>query len=201
MTTREAYQLREVRPEDAGIYVGCHVECLAETYAEIMPPAFFDQQRAAVGERVAATRRALERAAGAPERATRSWLALDAAGAAVGVARSGPGPQPYEAEIGAPPATVVFELHHIYTRRHTYGTGLGQALFEVAVGDRDVYLWILQGNLRAERFYRRNGLRPDGVEIRCGPVWFHRPMFRMVRQAGARSSPDADAAARTDLAL
>jgi GNAT superfamily N-acetyltransferase len=168
------------------------VECLAETYAEIMPPAFFEQQRAAVPERVAAARRALTPAADGGEPATRSWLVLDGAGEAVGVARSGPGPQPYEAEIGAPPASVDFELHHIYTRRHTYGTGVGQALFEVAVGGRDVYLWILHGNLRAERFYRRNGLRPDGVEIRCGPLWFHRPMFRMVRQtAGQRCSTEA----------
>jgi GNAT superfamily N-acetyltransferase len=69
----------------------------------------------------------------------------------------------------------------VYTAARVHGSGLGQALLGAAVADRDAYLWILYGNHRAERFYRRNGFRPDGVELGCGPSWFHRPMFRMVR--------------------
>ena len=53
------------------------------------------------------------------------------------------------------------------------------------MGARDAYLWILHGNARAERFYRRNQFQPDGVELSCGPTWYYRSMFRMVREGPA----------------
>jgi GNAT superfamily N-acetyltransferase len=178
-----AYDLRPVSIHDAEGYVRCHVECLAETYAPIMPPAFAEQHRAAIGDRIRQTREQwaaweLEPA----ERRTRCWLASDVTGETVGIARSGPGPQQWENDLGAPVPAVDLELHHIYTLNRTHGTGLGQALLELAIGPADAYLWILHGNPRAERFYRRNGFVPDGVELSCGPTWFHRTMFRMVRR-------------------
>jgi GNAT superfamily N-acetyltransferase len=190
------YDLRPAGPDDVEAYVHCHVDCLAETYADIMPPAFAEQQRAAVPQRIADTRRAWSGSgapgttapgSAAPGTGTRAWVASDHGGTVVGVARSGPGPQTWETSMSAPRAAVDFELHHIYTRRRTHGSGLGQALLDLAVGDRDAYLWILCGNPRAERFYRRNGFLPDGVEMSCGPTWFERPMFRMLRHGGARA--------------
>lgn len=74
-----------------------------------------------------------------------------------------------------------FELHHIYTLRSTHGTGLGQRLLDTAIGTRAAYLWILDDNPRAERFYVRNGFGPDGTSMLCGPTWHHKPMFRMHR--------------------
>lgn len=187
--TPAGYELRPVRLDDVEDYVRCHVECLAETYADIMPPAFAELHRAAIGHRIAQTRelfRATElHVTGAgwdrEERRIRSWLAVDADGDTVGVARSGPGSQQWEITLGAPECAVDLQLHHIYTLGRTHGRGLGQSLLELAIGDSDAYLWILRGNPRAERFYYRNGFRPDGAEISCGPTWFHRPMFRMVR--------------------
>lgn len=176
-----AYEIRPVTPDDAEDYVRCHVECLAETYAEIMPPEFAAQHRRDLPAAVQRTRASWAAAAAQPEPHDHAWLARDATGEAVGVVRSGAGTQAWEVALGAPPAPVDFQLHHLYTRARTHGTGLGRALLEVAVGDRDAYLWILHGNARADRFYRRNGFRADGAEMSCGPSWFFRTMYRMVR--------------------
>jgi GNAT superfamily N-acetyltransferase len=176
-----SFQLRAATVDDVEAYVRCHVECLAETYADLMPPEFAEQHRHAIPRRIDETRRSWAGSA-ADGHGPLAWLATDEDGLAVGVARSGPGPQQWEVDLGAPVTTVGFELHHIYTRRHTHGSGLGQSLLEAAVGDRDAYLWILHGNVRAERFYRRNAFAPDGAEMSCGPTWFHRSMFRMVRR-------------------
>jgi GNAT superfamily N-acetyltransferase len=181
------YQLREARPADAEDYVRCHVDCLAETYAAIMPPAFVEDQRRRIPERIVATRAAWSSGHQPDQRPTRSWLALDENGAAVGVASSGEGQQPWEAELGAPEPPTACQLDHIYTLSRTHGTGLGQALLDLAIGDHEACLWILHGNRRAQRFYLRNGFCPDGVELSCGPTWFDRRMFRMVRFSEPRS--------------
>ncbi|WP_243400618.1 GNAT family N-acetyltransferase [Arthrobacter sp. Bz4] len=91
----------------------------------------------------------------------------------MGIATSGPGRDEDRPD---------FELHHIYTLAASHGTGLGQRLLDTAIENRAAYLWILNGNPRAERFYRRNGFEPDGTDTLCGPTWHHRPMFRMHRQ-------------------
>ena len=175
------HTVRAVTLDDAAAYVRCHVECLAETYAAIMPPEFADLHRAAIDERIASTRDAWSQPQTGPGPHTRSWIAFDGDGDAVGVARSGPGPQPWEAAMGAPPPTVGFQLHHVYTRRATHGSGLGRTFLDLALEDQDAYLWILRGNPRAERFYLRHRFVADGAEMSCGPSWFHRPMFRMTR--------------------
>lgn len=175
----QQYDVRPATPADAEEYVHCHVECLAETYVDIMPPAFAELHRSAAADQVRRTRRSWE--SGTDD--TSSWLARDGAGEVVGVVRSGWGQQAWEAELGAPATTVPFQLHHLYTRQHTYGTGLGRRLLAVAVGAEPSYLWILHGNVRADRFYRRQGFGPDGGEMNCGPTWFHRTMYRLVRPA------------------
>jgi ribosomal protein S18 acetylase RimI-like enzyme len=42
-----------------------------------------------------------------------------------------------------------------------YGTGLGQRLLETAVAQEPAYLWVAEGNLRAQRFYEKNGFSLD----------------------------------------
>ena len=55
------------------------------------------------------------------------------------------------------------ELYALYVRAAYWGTGVGYALFEIAVGDRAAYLWVLAGNDRAIGFYQRQGFRLDGT--------------------------------------
>lgn len=55
------------------------------------------------------------------------------------------------------------ELSGLYTRSTRHGSGLGQALFDAAIGDRPCSLWVARANGRARAFYARNGLTPDGA--------------------------------------
>lgn len=162
-------------PDDAEEYVACHVDCLAETYLDIMPPAFAELHRAEAPEKVRRLHQELSLGGSG------HWLARDASGEVVGIVHSAPGTQDWEAALGAPETTVPFQLNHLYSRARTYGTGLGRQLLEVALPDESTYLWILHGNARADRFYRRNGFLPDGDEMNCGRTWFFRTMYRMVR--------------------
>ena len=179
----ESYDVSPATLDDAEEYVRCHVDCLAETYAEIMPPAFVEEHRRDVPDEVARTREAWRVAAEVAGPRTRAWLARGAGGEVVGIVRSGPGTQDWEWRLGAPPTSVPFQLHHLYTRARTHGTGLGRRLLETAVDGRSTYLWILHGNARADRFYRRQGFAPDGATMVCGASWFHRTMYRLVRPA------------------
>lgn len=172
----EPWLIRPATPDDAEEYVRCHVDCLAETYAEVMPPEFAAQHRADAPQEVRRARESWGR--GGP---VSSWLARDAAGDVVGVVSSGTGQQGWEMELGAPPTSVRHQLQHLYTPSRTHGSGLGRALLAAALPDEATYLWILHGNTRADRFYRRHGFAPDGDEMICGPSWFFRTMYRMVR--------------------
>jgi RimJ/RimL family protein N-acetyltransferase len=48
-------------------------------------------------------------------------------------------------------------------RASAYGTGVGHALCEAAIGSDPAYLWVLDGNERAIRFYERQDFRFDGA--------------------------------------
>ena len=62
----------------------------------------------------------------------------------------------------------VGELYAIYVDPRSWGTGAGRALIEAAeeslrgAGFREAMLWVLEGNERAERFYRLAGWSHDG---------------------------------------
>jgi ribosomal protein S18 acetylase RimI-like enzyme len=81
------------------------------------------------------------------------WLARDAEGI-VGLATAGP------ARDNDAPAPL--ELYAINVLRRAHGSGLADDLMAVAVGDRAAYLWVLDGNDRAQAFYRRYGFTDEG---------------------------------------
>lgn len=60
------------------------------------------------------------------------------------------------------------EVFAIYVLKEYYDRGIGRALMEAALANLSGYsracVWVLRGNERAIRFYRRCGFSPDGVE-------------------------------------
>ena len=68
------------------------------------------------------------------------------------------------------------ELCALYVDPEQWGRRMGVALVAAArvrlreLGYRSAFLWVLAGNLRAERFYARDGWTPDG-ERRTEKIW------------------------------
>lgn len=155
-------------------------EFLAEsqtvTYASLMPAAFAAQQRAgtpthaeSLAEQFAADDGSIRRLAEVDDRL-------------VGVAAAGPGPQAWEESLGFAPSPADWQLSRLYLHPDWQGTGLADRLLrEVLPDDRPVYLWIIDGNARAQRYYRRRGFRDLDEQVPAGEKWFSVPMHRMVR--------------------
>jgi GNAT superfamily N-acetyltransferase len=82
-------------------------------------------------------------------------------GQVVGFANAGPSRE--EASAG--------ELYAIYVLPTSWGTGAGRALIQRtedwlrSSGFREAILWVLEGNERAERFYRAGGWEQDGRKV------------------------------------
>ena len=103
----------------------------------------------------------------------------------VAVAVSRNSPQEWEGALAAEPIDGLSrQLDHLYLHSSTWGTGLADALLELALpGRMAAYLWIVEGNDRAWRFYTRHGFVGDGRTYECGPLWYHRTLYRMLRLA------------------
>ena len=115
----------------------------------------------------------------------RHFIARNARGGVVGVAASGIGVGDWEIDVcgdaWVPPATD-WTLDHLYTVTGMHGSGLGQAMLDAALpGRRPAYLWVFTDNVRAVRFYERNGFVPDGLKVDSGESWGSMPMVRMQR--------------------
>lgn len=82
------------------------------------------------------------------------WLVVGDDGQVVGVAQAGIG-----RDDDAP---TPLELIVMYLRAQAQGSGVADALLQMAIGDAPAYLWVLSGNSRAHSFYRRHGFVPDG---------------------------------------
>jgi len=60
------------------------------------------------------------------------------------------------------------ELHRLYVLPDAWGSGVAQRLHDEAVarwrerGDAEAFLWVLEKNRRARRFYERNGWEETG---------------------------------------
>jgi GNAT superfamily N-acetyltransferase len=148
MALPDGVRIRRGVPADAEAMGQLHVDVWEDAYTGLMPQSVLDARRDDVAARIERWRGIF-----AADRPT--WVAEDGSGL-IGFSGSGPA-RDNDVELD-------LELYALYVRSAYYGTGVGYALFEQAVGDRACYLWVLAGNDRAIRFYERQGFRLDGTE-------------------------------------
>lgn len=101
----------------------------------------------------------------------------------VGLAMAGQGPEAWEPldDDSYVPPTVDRYLKTLFTMPGAQGTGLGGRLLEAVLPDDEpAYLWTMEENPRAVRFYTKHGFVPDGYRKRSGPFG-NMQMLRMVR--------------------
>ena len=124
-----------------------HRECWREAYGPYAVPALLAERLADTDRWLAAWTRQL---ADGPPR----FLA-EADGELIGFAVVG--------DNRDPDAPSPVELYAIYTRAAWWGTGLAQHLWDAVRPEEPCSLWVLEDNLRAQAFYRRQGFEPDGA--------------------------------------
>ena len=148
MATPHDVSIRQAVVADAEPLAHLHVDVWDDAYTGLMPQGILDDRRDKVAERVDKWR-------GILSGREPTWVAEDSDGL-IGFASTGP------ARDNDMDDTL--ELYALYVRASYWGTGVGYALFEIAVGDHAAYLWVLADNIRAIGFYERQGFRLDGTE-------------------------------------
>ncbi len=101
------------------------------------------------------------------------WLAVDPDHQIIGVAQSQPD--------DSPDAPAPVRLSKLYLLDRAKGTGLATRLLDRTVGRGPAYLWVLDGNERAQAFYRKHGFEFDGEFMHLEDDLAHVRELRMVR--------------------
>lgn len=140
--------IRRAEAADAEALAHLHLDVWDDAYTGLMPQQLLDDRRSDVDRRIEKWREILA--------AHEPTMVAEGPDGLVGFASAGPGrDNDVDTEL---------ELKALYVRAAWWGTGVGYALFQEAVGDRAAYLWVLAANDRAIAFYERQGFRLDGVE-------------------------------------
>jgi GNAT superfamily N-acetyltransferase len=152
--------LRRAEPEDAMAVARVHVRSWQVAYRTLLPDKHLDQLR--------------------PEDRAQSYdfatldplkprtIVATEEGLIFGFATTSPARDPDLPGHG--------ELCALYVDPKHWGRGIGAALVSAAraqlfgAGFRNAVLWVLAGNVRAERFYRVDQWAPDGV-LRTDSMW------------------------------
>ncbi len=148
--------LRCAEPGDELAVAAVHVAGWQAGYAGLLPASYLDGLRV---EDRAARYTFGDRGPGRPV----TVLAVDDSGV-VGFVVTGP------ARVAANPTRG--ELYALYVQPERWRQGIGHALLVdarrrlIAEGFVEASLWALEGNERAERFYRADGWRPVGARRR-----------------------------------
>jgi GNAT superfamily N-acetyltransferase len=148
MSSPPGVTIRRAAPEDAEALAHLHIDVWDDAYTGLMPQGILDDRRAKVAERVSRWREILGQ--------NPDVFLAEAEDGLIGFAAVGRG-EDNDVDID-------LELKSLYVRATWWGTGVGYALFETALGDRAAYLWVLASNARAIRFYERQGFRLDDTE-------------------------------------
>lgn len=177
-----AVGVRPVMPEDLPAVLAMKNAVWRIVYADVLPAEEFDRLDAGLPDQVDGWRRNLA----APEITT--VLAETADGTVVGMASSGPArpiehlPDAADGEGGTAGAVPALELFAIYVLPSQQGTGLADRLMAATVGTKPARLRVLDGNARAEAFYRRHGFEALGDPVLLGPPWQDAAERRYVRR-------------------
>lgn len=99
----------------------------------------------------------------------------------VGLASVTDAPAEWEVQYGLTPAPAIRQLDRLYVAPELHGTGLADALFSSVDDGCPMYLWLIDGNERAQRFYRRRGFSDLDESFAAGSSWGGVPMHRMLR--------------------
>jgi len=147
-------QIRRAVPEDAPAIARIHVAGWQGAYRGILPDAYLDALNEAESE--ARHRKILEQPHDA---ASANWV-LVRAGVLLGWAATNPA---RDEDLGPG----VHELAAIYLDAQRIGRGLGRELMAFCIADavergyREMIMWVLSGNERANRFYEAAGFVRD----------------------------------------
>lgn len=157
--------IRATTLEDAEALTDLHLDVWEEAYAGLIDAGILMERRAQRSARLEMWRQIL---AGYTNT---QLVAEDADGRLLGFASADSGRDDPSPDLPA------CEVMALYVRAETYGTGIGYALLNAAIGDDPAYLWVLDGNRRAIDFYERQGFRFDGAST-VEPVGVERRMVR-----------------------
>lgn len=143
--------IRVASPDDVDQVADLHTASRYATYHHMLPPGTLEAidpvlHRVELRERFAR------------EATTHRLTVAESGSAIVGFSYVGPGDEP-----------TVPELHKIHVVPHVKGSGVGKALMVAALryfadsGAHRAYLWVIEGNDRAIRFYEKGGWVREGT--------------------------------------
>lgn len=161
--------IRPAAAGDAEALTDLHLDVWEQAYGRLIDPQVLRARRRTRTERIERWRTNITQPA---SNTLLAWRANEL----IGFVSSGPGRDPVGQ--GLPE----LEVWALYVRDTVYGQGVGHALLSAAIGEAAAYLWVLDGNDRAIRFYERQGFGRDGA-TKTEPVGVER---RMVRPGRAR---------------
>jgi ribosomal protein S18 acetylase RimI-like enzyme len=145
--------LRPAEPADAAAVSRVHVRSWQLAYRGLLPDEYLDALRS--------EDRAPHYAFGDREPGQPLTIVAIERGELCGFATIGPSRDGDRVASG--------ELYALYVDPDCWDLGAGRALMRAArehlvqAGFREAHLWVLDGNARAERFYRLDGWTPDGA--------------------------------------
>lgn len=153
-------ELRRAEPRDALAVARVHIRSWQVAYRKLMPADYLDQLRP--------EDRAKKYDFGNLDPLKPQTIIASESGSILGFVTTGQAQESTMPDFG--------ELFALYVDPEYWGRGIGVALISAArarlfdLGFRSAVLWVLAGNVRAERFYLKDHWAPDGI-WRTEEVW------------------------------
>jgi len=172
VSTEAHLVVREAQVNDAEGFVAAHEAAWNATIGVIVDSTL--EELAPLAQRLAGYRKGIEES---PANA-RAWLA-ERSGEIVGIAVS----------VRESPRSV--ELRDLYVVPGAWGTGVASTLLRAAIDSvgedaEEAFLWVGAENVRARRFYEREGWSPDGAS-RTSPLGPSELRYRRLLPFSGRS--------------